>query len=222
MTISVIIPVLREAHINDCITRLRDVGACEIIVVDGDEKKSTIKGIKDIRVKTTVSSPGRAKQMNAGATIATGDALLFLHADTRLPQNAFAQVEETLKKTPAGGFIMRFTPTNRLLNIIAGGTSLRSRITRIPRGDQAQFFRKEYFHKIGGYQEIPLFEDVEIMKRIRKQGDNITLINTPVQTSSRRYKKEGIIRRTLKNWLIITLYTLGMKPQKLVGLYRSH
>lgn len=220
MNISVIIPVLREPYINDCIKHLQDRNAHEIIVVDGDAH-STIR-IKDKNVRTIASMPGRGKQMNAGATIATGDALLFLHADTRLPEHAFTLIEQALHTTPAGGFQVEFMPTNWFLNIIAGGTSLRSRITRIPRGDQAQFFRKTYFEHIGRYKEIPLLEDVEIMKRIKRRGTQITLINTPVRTSSRRYMKEGTIRRTLKNWLIITLYTLGMKPARLVGLYRSH
>ncbi|MCK5255532.1 MAG: glycosyl transferase family 2, partial [Deltaproteobacteria bacterium] len=96
-----------------------------------------------------------------------------------------------------------------------------SRFTRIPYGDQIIFLRKDYFNKIGGYKEIPLMEDVELMQRIKRQGDKICILTDKVVTSPRRWEKEGIIFCTLRNWIILTLYMIGISPSKLAKYYKS-
>jgi hypothetical protein len=162
--------------------------------------------------------------MNTGAAAAKGDYLLFLHCDTRLPQGAFRRIEETLSEGNhvAGAFDLRYGSERLSMRIIARAACMRSRLTRIPYGDQAQFFRRDYFEKIGGFADIPLMEDVEIMRRIKERGDCISILPEAVVTSARRQEKEGVVYCTLRNWTIVTLYFLGMPPERLVHFYKNH
>jgi len=123
------------------------------------------------------------------------------------------------KRYVAGAFDLGIRSEKFIFRLIESAASLRSRATRIPFGDQAIFVRKDYFDKIGGYQDIPIMEDVEIMKRIRKRGDKIVILHQRVHTSSRRWEKEGILRCTLRNWLLQVLYLLGVSPHRFSKLY---
>jgi rSAM/selenodomain-associated transferase 2 len=227
-SVSVVIPVLREAHqidsLIDHVLRIAEGGPVDIIVVDGNPDGETIKGIfrKDVTLLT--ASAGRARQMNAGAAAAKGEFLLFLHADTRLPQGAFRRIAETLSngRYVAGAFDLRYGTTRPSIRVIARAACFRSRLTRIPYGDQAQFFRRDYFEILGGFLDIPLMEDVEIMRRIKDRGDCIFILPEPVTSSARRQEKEGIVFCTLRNWTIITLYFLGMSPENLARFYKNH
>jgi rSAM/selenodomain-associated transferase 2 len=223
---SVIIPVINEeGAINAAIEHLAALpGAStgEIIVVDGDRSGKTIGFIRYGNVKTAVSEKGRGNQMNKGADLAEGDILVFLHADTRLPPDAFALMEEAIgdQSRKAGAFDLAIASVRSVYRMIAKTASLRSRLTRIPYGDQVQFFHRDYFHKIGGFAGIPLMEDVEIMERIKKRGDRIAIIKRAVTTSARRWEKEGIVMCTLRNWLLISLYFSGVSPERLARFYR--
>jgi rSAM/selenodomain-associated transferase 2 len=225
---SIIIPVLDEAEcINPLIRHLRKHSAenCyEIIIVDGDPQGGTINVIQDKNVICMTSDKGRAVQMNAGAKAARGKVLLFLHADTRLPQNALTKIENILKseKYVAGAFDLKIDSDKLLLKYIAAKASIRSRINRIPYGDQATFIRKSYFEKIGGFAEIPLMEDIDLMRRIKKRGDKIHIFRDHVVTSSRRWKKEGVFYTTLRNRVLTILYFLGVSPEKLAKYYKGH
>jgi len=226
--VSVIIPVLREAHqldsLIDHLCQIADGLPVEMIVVDGCPDGESIKAITREGVTLLTAPAGRARQMNAGAAVAKGDFLLFLHADTRLPQGALRRISETLSddRYVAGAFDLRYGSTRLSIRFIARVACLRSRLTRIPYGDQAQFFRRDYFEKLCGFADIPLMEDVEIMLRIKERGDRIFILPVPVVTSARRQEKEGVVRCTLRNWSIITLYFLGMSPERLVRFYRNH
>jgi rSAM/selenodomain-associated transferase 2 len=226
--VSVIIPVLREAHqldpLIDHLCQIADGLPVEIIVVDASPDGESIKAVSREGVTLLTAPAGRARQMNAGAAAAKGDALLFLHADTRLPQGAFRRISETLSddRYVAGAFDLRYGSTRASIRCIARVACLRSRLTQIPYGDQAQFFRRDYFEKLCGFADIPLMEDVEIMLRIKEQGDRILILPEPVVTSARRQEKEGIVRCTLRNWSIMTLYVLGMSPERLVRFYKNH
>jgi len=147
--------------------------------------------------------------------------LLFLHADTELPLDALRLIGSAMhdKRYVAGAFDLGIRSERPVFRIIECLSSLRSRATRIPFGDQAIFVRKDYFEKIGGYKDIPIMEDVEIMKRIRKRGDKIVILRDRVRTSSRRWEKEGILRCTLRNWLLQVLYLLGVSPRRFSKLY---
>jgi rSAM/selenodomain-associated transferase 2 len=225
--ISIIIPVLSEAGgINGLIAHLQalDPGrSVEIIVVDGDPDGSTISAITDASVVTTVCDPGRAAQMNHGATFAKGDVLLFLHADTFLPSDAFARISAALRdqKYVAGCFSLGIRSDRALFRITERYVALRTRVTRIPFGDQGVFIRRDYFERLGGYADIPIMEDVELMQRIRGHGDAICIIPERVTTSARRWEREGILFTTFRNWALQALYCLGVTPKRLVRFYRS-
>ena len=178
--ISIIIPVLNETkNISEIIQHIRELdadGAAEIIVVDGDPKGSTVTTIKDEGVRTALSEKGRALQMNRGAALATGDVLLFLHADTLLPSNAFGLIKAAMndKGFVGGAFDLGFNTRRKIFRITEAYVFLRTRLTMRPFGDQAIFIRHHHFAQLGGYRDIPVMEDVELMKRIRKRGDRIS------------------------------------------------
>jgi rSAM/selenodomain-associated transferase 2 len=225
--LSLIIPVWGEAKsINENIKQVRELdagGIAEIIAVDGDPGGSTISAIRDEGVRTAIAQKGRARQMNHGAALANGDVLLFLHADTLLPSNAFALIRAAMndKRFVGGAFDLGFDTSRKIFKITESYVFLRTRLTRIPFGDQAIFMRRDFFEKIGGYRDIPIMEDVELMKRIRKRADPICIIPAKVRTSVRRYEREGVLRCTLRNWLVQVSYALGMSPERLERWYRS-
>jgi len=225
-TLSIIIPVLHESdRINRTITHVLDGAANavpQVIVVDGDPQGSTINAIEDERVVKITSGTGRARQMNNGAWRASGDILLFLHADTLLPKRASAMITAAMSggRFVAGAFDLGIDTTRRIFRITEKYVFLRTRLTRIPFGDQAIFIRREYFEKIGGYKDIPLMEDVEIMRRIRKGGNQICIIPAKVRTSPRRWEKEGILMSTFRNWTLQMLYALGVSPEQLQKYYQ--
>ena len=224
--ISIILPVLHEAgNINTVITHLRGLqqnSPMEIIVVDGDPASGTLQAIQDDGIVRVLSEPGRARQMNCGASLAKGEVLLFLHADTLLPPQALTRIENALADTRfvAGAFDLGFDTNRSIFRLTEKYAALRTRLTMIPFGDQAIFVRKAYFAKIGGYAEIPLMEDVELMSRIRKRGDRICIIPLKVLTSPRRFEQEGILYCTVRNWALQLCYSAGVSPEKLVKWYR--
>lgn len=223
---SVIIPVINEgAVINATVGHVRTVGAgasAEMIIVDGDPAGATIGAVRDGDVKTAISEKGRGSQMNRGAALARGDILVFLHADTRLPAGAFELIEHALSDPacPAGAFDLGIDSGRPVYRILEKVSSCRSRLTRIPYGDQALFFRRDHFNSIGGFADIPLMEDVEIMRRLKKAGTRIAIIGRPVLTSPRRWEKEGVLKCTLRNWLLVSLYLCGASPGRLAKFYK--
>jgi rSAM/selenodomain-associated transferase 2 len=224
---SIIVPVFHEAEsINHLIVRLRQLGPekeREIIVIDGAQEKDTLSAICDDNIVKISFEKGRAKQMNAGASVAKGEILIFLHADTELPQNALKRINAFIntKEYVGGAFDLGIKSDKIIFKVIAFLASLRSRLNRTPYGDQAIFIRKGYFDQIGGYQEIPLMEDVELMRRVKRSGKKIKIFLDRTMTSPRRWEKEGVIYCTLRNWTLQILYFFGASPHKLVNLYKS-
>ncbi|MGZ3524452.1 MAG: TIGR04283 family arsenosugar biosynthesis glycosyltransferase [Thermodesulfobacteriota bacterium] len=224
---SIIVPVFHEGErINDLIEYVNGLdsdGNAEIVIVDGAPEKDTLRKIRSSSVIKISSEQGRAKQMNAGASIAKGEILIFLHADTELPILALRKIGSFIERTEyvAGAFDLGIKSDKFIFKVVSRISSLRSRLNRIPFGDQAIFIRREYFNKIGGYKEIPLMEDVELLRRIKKYGDRITILNDRVMTSPRRWEKEGVIYCTLRNWTLQALYLLGASPEKLADFYKS-
>ncbi len=225
--ISVIIPVFNEQkRINQAIDALyaqKFDGKIEIIVVDGHQKATTLDQITDQTVVQVTSVKGRGNQMNAGVRHATGRILLFLHCDTRLPDNAFAAVCKALsrKTVAAGAFDLAINGTGRAFRIVEKTASLRSRLTRIPYGDQAIFIQTSCFLEMGGYADLPIMEDVDLMLRLKKQHVKIHILDLCVLTSARRWQQEGLVSCTLRNWAILTLFFCGVRPQTLVRFYAS-
>jgi rSAM/selenodomain-associated transferase 2 len=225
---SIIIPVLNEtAAINDLLAHLQSLDRqkeVEILVIDGDPEGKTLNAIFREDVHRILSPQGRGRQMNEGAKKARGEILLFLHADTGLPQDALRLIDDTMqnRRVVGGAFDLGFPSSRFAFRVIAGMASLRSRLTRVPFGDQALFLRRDYFERIGGYKEIPLMEDVELMERIRRHGDPIAIIGKPVLTSTRRWEKDGLLRCTLRNWLLQLFYLFGVPPERLARHYPMH
>jgi len=223
--ISIIIPVLNEAknilRIYNHIESIKGNHPVEIIFIDGDDTGSTIHNLREKNAKTLISSKGRSIQMNAGAWQAKADILLFLHADTFLPDSAFDEIMKTMStgKYKGGAFDLGIDNPKWQYRLIEYFASLRYRKTKIPFGDQAIFINRDYFKEIGGYREIPLMEDVELMRRIKENDGNIHIIPLKTKSSARNWEKDGIIYTTLRNWTIQILYSAGISPDRLVKYY---
>jgi rSAM/selenodomain-associated transferase 2 len=223
--ISIIIPVYREAaRISQMLAHLEMVdtnGDCERIVVDGSPEADTIVVIDDPAVTTVRSSKGRAKQMNAGAEVARGDILLFLHADTALPPGAIAAIIDAFEDPSivGGAFRVRFEPQRFVFKVFGVIDSWRSRMTRVPYGDQAIFVRRDYFNRNGRFNDIPLMEDVELMRRIKRNGDRIRILDAVVTSSARRWEREGVLYCTARNCALVGLFWLGVSPHSLKRFY---
>jgi rSAM/selenodomain-associated transferase 2 len=223
---SFIIPVYQEAEIINSIVDhlmcLQEFAYAEIIIADGDPQGCTLKQISNASVKKILSPKGRARQMNCGAAKSSGDILIFLHADTRLPENALKKIATILedKVIVGGAFDLGIDSERFAFRVIEKMASWRSRLTRIPYGDQGIFIRRDYFRALGGFQDIPLMEDVELMQRVKCNQGKIFILKEKVKTSPRRWESEGIIYCILRNWLLITLYLSGVKPEKLAKFYR--
>ena len=218
--ISIIIPVLFEADIiNRTIDAIynQNMNNVEVIVIDGDENRSTIKMIEEKKVIRLSSSSGRSIQMNYGADMAKGDIILFLHSDTLLSENSLIKIIETMKNKniSAGAFDLTINAKHFAFRVIEKFATYRSRLTRIPFGDQAIFIRKDIFKKLCGYKEIPVMEDIDLMQRIKKAQLKIRFISPGVLTSARRWKEDGIIYCTLRNWCILILYFSGVSATRL-------
>ena len=222
---SIIIPVLNEqTQINSVLAHLEKLNCrnlAEIIVVDGDPDGQTIKTINDDSVIKLISKKGRAVQMNAGAEIARGQILIFLHADTRLPESALEKIDNCLQnqKYVGGAFNLHIDSDRLWLKYISNRTSARSQKSQIPYGDQAIFIRKNYFDKIGKFEEIPLMEDVNLMNRIKKAGRKICVLPDKVITSPRRWQRDGLFFTSFRNRIFVLLYNLGVSPEKLAKYY---
>jgi len=210
--ISVIIPVFNEQNtINEILSR---ISTHEIIVADcNNATNDVITGENIIKI---TSKQGRSSQMNSGAKCATGDVLLFLHADTVLPENWHSSMENALKNADYGAFSLGIDSKRPIYRIIEVFVNLRTRITHIPYGDQAIFMKKEHFK---GYEDYPLFEDFRLMQDAKRTGLRFALIKDKVRTSPRRWEKEGIMRTTLRNWLITIRYLTGTHPAELKRYY---
>jgi len=223
VSLSIIIPALNEAaHITatlDSLQALRRRGA-EIVVVDGGSSDDTVvlAGAQADRVLT--AGPGRARQMNAGAATAGGEILCFLHADTRLPENADGLMIDGLARSRRswGRFDVRISGTNPLLKMVAWMMNRRSRLTGIATGDQAIFVTRSLFEAAGRFPEIPLMEDIALSKQLKVYGKPLCIAH-PLTTSGRRWEQHGVLRTIVLMWRLRLAYWLGADPAKLALQY---
>jgi len=223
MRFSIIIPVLNEEavlaqHLSQLV-RLCAARECELLIVDGGSDDQTAAIAQ--RFGKVIHSPrGRAMQMNAGAAVATGDVLIFLHADTILPQDAFSAIEQALARqnVVGGAFRLCFNCHQLAYRLVSFTANLRSRFRGIFTGDQAYFVRTSSFKAIGGFPAIALMEDLEIIRRLRTIG-KVVLLPQYVTTSARRHQKAGLMRSVFFMWYMRTLYKLGASPERLQRKY---
>jgi rSAM/selenodomain-associated transferase 2 len=221
--LSVVIPALNEAA---NLTRLlpalaRDCLGAEIIVVDGGSRDETAAVVaRQPGARLVMSERGRARQMNAGARQAIGDVLLFLHADTWLPADAGAALDRALAEpgVVAGRFDVRFDNPRPVLRMVAWFMNTRSRASGICTGDQAIFVRRADFEAVGGYPDIPLMEDIELSRRLKRRG-RLAALRLRVTTSARKWEREGPLRTIGLMWALRVLHFCGVAPARLHRWY---
>lgn len=221
MTISIVVPVLNEAEeIAETLRRTRDPLVRERIVVDGGSTDAT-RGIAARHAEHVLDGPrGRARQMNAGAAAATGDAILFLHGDTWLPEGFGVAVEAALRGGAVGGrFDVILRGRHPFLPVVASLMNLRSRVSGISTGDQALFVRRDRFEAMGGFPVIPLMEDVAFTRALKRAG-KVAALRERVETSGRRWEERGVARTIVLMWYLRLAYALGASPENLARRYR--
>jgi rSAM/selenodomain-associated transferase 2 len=223
MTISVIIPALNEEqHIAATLNRLDQPAIGEVIIVDGGSHDATLARASSARPEARMMSAptGRARQMNAGAAVAKGDVLLFVHADTLLPPTAGAEIESAFQSpgVVGGWFNVRLDEDTGLYPMVARLMNWRSRLTGIATGDQAIFARRSVFNTIGGFPDIPIMEDIAFTKRLRRSGRTSPL-RSYVVTSARRWARHGTARTIFLMWWMRLLFFLGVGPHRLKQWY---
>ncbi len=219
--ISVIIPVLNETKILEkTLSQLQpELKSHELIVVDGGSTDDSV-GIAEKYGKVIVSGRGRAKQLNAGAAVATGDILIFLHADIWLESGALTAVVSALSSGyVGGGFRQKIDGKCFLYRLIEIAGNMRGKYLKVFYGDSGIFLARTDFEKIGGFPDVPILEEMEFSKDLRRLGKTI-LLTPHIHISPRRWEARGIVRTTLNNWFITLLYFFGVSPEKLARLYR--
>lgn len=223
MRLSVIIPALdEEENIAATLESVRAVAPHEIIVVDGGSTDRTRAICRDFGIEPFSSPRGRAKQMNLGASQATGEVLLFVHADTRLPSSASHDILRALTdpQIVGGRFDVSLDGEHSMLKVIGAMINLRSRLSKTATGDQAIFVRRHIFTALGGYPDLPLMEDMAFSRALKRRGA-VACLPSRVVTSARRWETEGIWRTIFKMWALKSLYLLGFSPFYLKRYYRD-
>ena len=216
----VIIPALNEeAHIRACVERLRSLSPCvPITVVDGGSRDQTVQMAERAGARVIRSQPGRGVQLNSGARGSRNAILIFLHADTLLPDNSFAVLDRFFSGPQAaiGTFRLRFDDNRWFFRVCGYLTRFDSLFTRF--GDQCIVVRRSLFDELGGFPEWPLFEDVDFLRRARRKT-KIRSFPAEVLTSSRKFKKNGLVRQQIRNGILIVKYLLGVRAETLAKEY---
>ena len=223
-SLSIVVPVLDEAEgivaTLASLAPLRARGA-ELIVVDGGSRDATVARAQALADRVMEGPRGRARQMNAGAAVARGPTLLFLHADTRLPEDADRLIASALGVAPLawGRFDVAIEGHSRMLPVVAAMMNLRSRLSGIATGDQAMFMTRAAFEAAGGFPDQPLMEDIELSARLKRLSTPVCL-RERVLTSGRRWEQRGVWPTIVLMWRLRLLYALGVRADRLAPWYR--
>src|SRR5271170_2019264 len=219
--LTIVLPVLDEAAIIvgalRALAPVRARGA-EVIVVDGGSSDATRRLAQPLADRVIAAPRGRGAPMNAGAALGSGDALLFLHADTALPDNADRLIAEALTLRQWGRFDLRIAGRHPLLAVVARMINWRSRLTGIATGDQAIFVRRAAFLAVGGFPDLPLMEDIAMSRRLKTLCRPFCIAK-PVVTSGRRWEHHGVLRTIFLMWRLRLAYYLGVEPDRLASRY---
>ena len=234
LRISLVIPTLNEAEsIPRTLATARDAATCwngtQIIVSDCNSDDNTLDVARSLGAKTVTGGRSRATAMNRGAKIADGEVLLFLHADTRLPVGYDDAVRRAISNGCVGGaFDFSFGSDDRArglnkqkLKLVRILNRVRFRWKRTFYGDQAIFCRRDVFESLGGYQELPLFEDVRLSKDMRRRG-RLAILQPPVKTSPRRFIEKGVLRQMIRDMILMALDGCGVCPRRMWSAYNRH
>jgi rSAM/selenodomain-associated transferase 2 len=221
MAISVVVPMLNEERtIAATLLALTQLKPHELILVDGGSSDGTPTICRQFNVEVLTAPRGRAAQMNYGARRATGNVLLFLHADTRLPPTAFDDIRDALgdPRFVGGRFDIQLDGDHWMLRVIGAMISLRSRLSKVGTGDQGIFVRREVFQRMGGFPEIPLMEDIALCRALKRLGE-VACLRSKVITSARRWESDGVWRTIFRMWMLKSLYLMGVSPVRLKKFY---
>jgi len=224
LPVSIVIPTLDEApRIAAAVERAWATGPREVIVVDGGSRDGTADIAAAGGAAVIFSPRGRAAQQNRGAAAASGDALLFLHADCWLAPHGLDQVLHTLldERIVGGAFWQSIEAEGTAYRLLERGNAWRVARWGLPYGDQGIFVRREIFERLGGFPLVPLMEDVRFSRALRRLG-RVALLPGPLHVSARRWQRHGILRQTLRNWTLLAAERLGVSPARLAGRYARH
>jgi rSAM/selenodomain-associated transferase 2 len=219
--ISIVIPALdEEKYIGATLACLAGIPGVEIIVADGGSRDATLRIAASFGVRIVSSSPGRARQMNAGAEAASGDIFLFLHADTGLPPGFATHVRHAMSDGSCiGAFQLAIDAPGAAFRIIEKAATWRARLLGLPYGDQALFLPARLFERAGGFPEIPILEEVVLLKALQGKAP-VRIVSASATTSGRRWQRRGIVKTTLLNQMTALGYFLGVSPYRLAVWYR--
>jgi rSAM/selenodomain-associated transferase 2 len=222
MRLSIVIPTLNEAAtIQQNLQRALALRPHEVIVADGGSEDETAELARAAGANVVTSVRGRGRQLNTGSRQATGDVLLFLHADCWLEEQAVEQIEAALldDNVVGGAFQQRIDHEHRIFRWLEWGNAVRVRWRRMPYGDQGIFLRRSAFEALGSFAEVRLLEDVLLMREIRHRGWRIEFLPGPIHVDPRRWLEQGVVRQTVRNWLLLAGLRLGIPPDRLADFY---
>jgi rSAM/selenodomain-associated transferase 2 len=224
MRLSVVIPALNEeASIATAISAAWAAGATEVIVVDGGSRDGTCAECVGVPCRLLHGETGRGQQQRLGTEQASGEVVLFQHADCRLAADCGRQIRSAVQDggAVAGAFRQRIEASGILFRLLERGNAARARWLGMPYGDQGIFVRRDVLRRMGGFPAVPLMEDVILMRRVRRVARPV-LLPGPIHVQARRWRRHGVVRQTLRNWTLLAAYFWGIPPETLIRFYRRH
>lgn len=220
-SVAILIPALDEEETLRRNLPAALAAADEVVVSDGGSRDATARLARELGARVVTGVPSRGAQLNRAAAASRAEVLVFLHADSVLPPGAIEAVQRAVAAgASGGGFLVRFDAEGFVYRLGERVANLRARLTRAPLGDHGQFATRAAFEALGGFREWPLLEDLDLIRRLRHRGP-IAVLPLRTTTSARRFEAGGPLRTVLRNWLIWTLYAVGVPPHRLARLYRD-